>query len=79
MIVERVNKEDFDAAVRGWKQAVGIVTHQHAALAWCLDQFHALAKAGLLPKDEELARGFHEIVKSAHKTGADYINAMTNN
>lgn len=77
MIVERVSKEDFDAAVRGWKQAVGIVAHQQAALAWCLDQFHALAKAGLLPKDEELARGFHEIVERAHKTGADYINAMT--
>ena len=69
-------KNPITSLVDGWNQAIGIVEHQNAALSWCLDQFHELRKAGMLPKDEELARGFHEIVESAHKTGKDYVNSM---
>lgn len=60
----------------GGHKPSAIVEHQNAALSWCLDQFAELSKAGMLPKDEELARGFHEIVQSAHKIGKDYVNAM---
>ena len=61
-----------EQAVRGWKQALGIVVAQQKAIDWCVERFAEMN----LPQGDDIAREYWETVLRAKSTGADYIAAM---
>ena len=69
-------ESEYAQAVRGWKQAVGIVEAQQKALDWVNALVDEWAKEGRLPQNEVLAEDFHSQFERARNVGADYVKAM---
>lgn len=69
--------EEYALAVRGWKQAVGVIEAQQKALDWMSDLLGIWKDEGRLPtNDEDLARQHYEVFERARRVGSDYVNAM---